>query len=94
MLLQHGWLAPLSKPSTISEEDEEGEGMPEESSIGTEDKEVAQWVLEAIEKKKEGRMGSSAKPALHAAPLDSVSPATSPAGRRVSGGSDRGGILA
>lgn len=78
MLLQHGWLSPLSKPNTISEDEEEDDDSPVEMSIGTEDKEVALWVQEAIQKKKEGRMGSSAKPALHAAPLDSVSPATSP----------------
>lgn len=80
MLLQHGWLSPLTKPDTISEEDdEEADGDIPEPSVGTEDREVAKWVQEAIQKKKDGRMGNSAKPALHAAPLDSVSPATSPA---------------
>jgi len=79
MLLQHGWLAPLSKPEAIVEEDEneEGEGLTIETS-GTEDKEVADWVLEALEKKKNGLMGISQKPALHAAPLDSISPVSSP----------------
>jgi len=75
MLLQHGWLAALSKPSTIAE-DEEEDGEP---TVGTEDREVAAWAQEAIQKKKDGKMGSAAKPALHSAALDSVnSPATSP----------------
>jgi mitogen-activated protein kinase kinase len=38
------------------------------------DREVAEWVKHAMERKAAGLMGSSAKPALHAAPLDSVSP--------------------
>lgn len=81
MLLNHGWLAPLSKPETISEEDEEAAeaGLEVPESDGTEDKEVADWVIAAIEKKRLGKLGFSAKPALHAAPLDSVSPAVSPA---------------
>ena len=79
MLLQHGWLAPLSKPIAIVEEDEneEGEGLTIETS-GTEDKEVADWVKNALERKKNGLMGVSEKPALHAAPLDSISPVSSP----------------
>jgi mitogen-activated protein kinase kinase len=86
MLLSHGWLAPLSKPATISEEDElEGdlEGLElEDEHCGkpnSYDKEVAEWVIAALEKKRSGKMGEAAKPALHAAPLDSVSPAASPA---------------
>jgi mitogen-activated protein kinase kinase len=81
MLLQHGWLSPLSKPQTISEEDEEAaeNGADMESSGSTEDKEVAAWVISAIERRKAGKLGISDKPALHAAPLDSVSPAPSPA---------------
>jgi mitogen-activated protein kinase kinase len=89
MLLSHGWLAPLSKPATISEEDELEEELEEElEGLGLEgdtgkpnsyDKEVAEWVMAAIEKKRSGKMGEAAKPALHAAPLDSVSPASSPA---------------
>jgi len=81
MLLAHGWLAPLSKPATISEDDEdewEEEMGWLDISSGTEDKEVADWVKEAIERKKSGKMGESKKPALHAVPLDSVSPAASP----------------
>lgn len=43
------------------------------------DKEVADWVQQALERKRSGKMGVAAKPALHAAPLDSISPAASPA---------------
>lgn len=90
MLLNHGWLAPLSKPPTISENDEEdlADGV-DESGIGGEtrekgwensfDREVAEWVKSALERKKSGKMAERAKPALHAAPLDSISPAASPA---------------
>ncbi|KKY17371.1 putative map kinase kinase [Phaeomoniella chlamydospora] len=75
MLLRHAWLAPLMKPPTISEEDEEeeaseitnGEPVPE-----TADKEVGGWVTAALERRAAGRMGKSDKPALHAAPLDAV----------------------
>jgi mitogen-activated protein kinase kinase len=85
MLLQHGWLAGLSKPATISEEDEEAAEAGENvggnvsfGSSGTEDEEVAAWVKNAIDRKKKGLMGFGEKPALHAAPLDSASPAASP----------------
>ncbi len=86
MLLQHGWLADLSKPVPISEEDEDaemdgvasthqGEAKKEMGAgRGTEDEEVAEWVKNAHERKKNGLMGESAKPALHAAPLDGLSP--------------------
>lgn len=91
MLLNHGWLAPLSKPATITEEDEalgeqvasldlEGQGPAGSgNSENMFDKEVSDWVLGAMERKRAGKMGFAAKPALHAAPLDSISPATSPA---------------
>jgi mitogen-activated protein kinase kinase len=92
MLLQHGWLAPLSKPATISEDDETLEEQLESLDLGdgtvveqtgkpnSFDKEVADWVKDAIERKRSGKIGEAAKPALHAAPLDSVNPAVSPAG--------------
>lgn len=86
MLLQHAWLAVLDKPATIEEEDEEaaeaaeanGEPGPEASVQPTEDqgqfvdKEVGEWVIQALEKKRNGTLGQSAKPALHAAPLDAT----------------------
>lgn len=86
MLLSHGWLSLLSKPATISEEDEleedlEGldlsDGAGHTGKVNSYDKEVADWVNQALEKKRSGNMGEAAKPALHAAPLDSVSPAAS-----------------
>ncbi|KFZ14163.1 hypothetical protein V502_06188 [Pseudogymnoascus sp. VKM F-4520 (FW-2644)] len=85
MLLQHPWLAGLSKPAAISEEGDEvaDSSSPAAATNGTStakaadpayDEEVAEWVKTALKRKAEGLMGSSAKPALHAAPLDSVSP--------------------
>jgi mitogen-activated protein kinase kinase len=79
MLLQHPWLASLSKPETITEADEEEDGAGMDmASHGTEDPEVAEWVKNALDRKKKGLMGESQKPALHAAPLDTMSPMSSP----------------
>jgi len=91
MLLQHVWLAPLAKPATIIEADEEeeelaaGDETVSPASAGSKgsldsdggsavvDKEVADWVKAAIERRKNGTMGKGAvKPALHAAPLDAM----------------------
>lgn len=75
LLLRHPWLAPLLKPPTISEEDEEAaEEAAENESTGAPvlDKEVADWVVSAMERRRNGKMGKKAKPALHAAPLDAV----------------------
>lgn len=79
MLLQHAWLAPLLKPPTITEEDEEAAEAGEEPAAAagandptTADKEVAEWAKVAIERRRNGTMGKKAKPALHAAPLDAV----------------------
>lgn len=86
MLLQHAWLAPLAKPETIAEEDEEeaeaaaatdseshtSKGSPEPIEVVA-DQEVADWVKEALEKRRQGKLGKAPKPALHAAPLDAVS---------------------
>ncbi|KAL6705603.1 MAP kinase kinase Wis1 [Coniothyrium glycines] len=86
MLLQHAWLAPLAKPDTITEEDEDeveaahaavggeaaGDQGPAEPVEAVFDKEVADWVKASIEKRKKGQMKGAEKPALHAAPLDAV----------------------
>ncbi|KAK3699790.1 MAP kinase kinase Wis1 [Vermiconidia calcicola] len=90
MLLQHAWLAPIAKPETIIEEDEEAAEAADaanaeipapqnESGGGTDaggeefvDREVGEWVLEAIDRRRRGVMGKAAKPALHAAPLDAT----------------------
>lgn len=36
------------------------------------DREVGKWVIAAIERRRNGTLGKSAKPALHAAPLDAA----------------------
>ena len=86
MLLRHPWLAPLLKPPTISEEDEEAaeEADVEEKGTGPAvlDKEVADWVVNAMERRRSGKMGKKTKPALHAAPLDAV-PSPSPSAEAV-----------
>ena len=79
MLLQHAWLAPLVKPATIMEEDEEAAeaaangaipAQTEAEAQGFVDKEVGEWAIGALDRRKRGVMGKAAKPALHAAPLD------------------------
>ena len=75
MLLRHAWLAPLLKPPTISEVDEEQDSEePEADPIAprVDDKEVADWVVDAMERRRNGSMGRKTKPALHAAPLDAI----------------------
>lgn len=72
MLLRHAWLAPLLKPPTICEADEEEASEAELSIPGVLDREVADWVVDAMERRRNGSMGKKAKPALHAAPLDAV----------------------
>ncbi|KAF0323638.1 MAP kinase kinase PBS2 [Colletotrichum asianum] len=88
MLLQHPWMQPFSKIETITEEAEEGEEAEAVAdavgkislSSGTEDEEVAEWVKSVLDRKRKGLDPSAAsRPALHAAPLDSVSPTASPA---------------
>ncbi|PHH78891.1 hypothetical protein CDD82_2791 [Ophiocordyceps australis] len=87
-LLKHPWLASLSKPQTITEEAEEGEeaekvaekvGKIRLGGAATEDDEVADWVTSVLKRQREGEdHGGPSRPALHAAPLDTVSPAVSP----------------
>ena len=78
MLIRHGWISPLLKPPTINEDEEEeaaaeaGHDTTAEPLPETADKEVADWVKAAIERKLSGKMAKSEKPALHAAPLDAV----------------------
>ncbi len=84
MLLQHAWLAPLVKPATIAEEDEDDSSpasAADDSDPRIVDAEVAEWVAEALERRRTGRMGKRAPPPLHSAPLDAV---TSPALERSS----------
>lgn len=77
MLIRHAWLAPLMKPPTISEDETEDSTEARFDSDGlplpeTADKEVANWVKAAIQRKLSGKMAKSEKPALHAAPLDAI----------------------
>ncbi|KAI0405584.1 kinase-like domain-containing protein [Xylaria palmicola] len=85
-LLASEWLKGLSKPETITEEDEEAQendasaeavaGVAENldlSHSGTEDAEVAAWVKEVLDKKASGQYGEAdGRPALHNAQLDAV----------------------
>lgn len=83
-LIRHAWLSPLMKPPTISEDEEaekiaEAGGDASTSAVAvpdTADEEVAAWAIAALERKRAGKMGESAKPALHAAPLDAVAGAS------------------
>ncbi|KAM0453946.1 hypothetical protein ACHAPV_007586 [Trichoderma viride] len=86
-LLKHPWIQSLSKPETIDEVAEDDEATDKvaeavghmELSSGTEDAEVAEWVKSVLKKHAEGTNGAgSNRPALHAAPLDSISPLGSP----------------
>lgn len=93
MLLAHPWLKPLGRPETIAEDIEaeaaaaDNELVDATGSLSLNsltgvfagDQEVAEWANSVLERKQKGLLKDSAnKPALHAAPLDSVSPVTSP----------------
>ncbi len=91
-LLLFDWLKDLTKPETITEDEEEANeneasaeavaGVADQldlSHSSTEDAEVAAWVRDALEKKAGGKSAADKKPALHTAPLDAVnSPMASP----------------
>lgn len=81
MLLNHPWISGLAKPTTIAEVEDEDTSDETPNIAGRYDKEVADWVTEALDNRhkriKEGGKADPDKPALHAAPLDAVSsPAT------------------
>lgn len=87
MMLKHAWLKEFSKPQTITEEAEEGEEVEKVAeAVGkidlkssTEDAEVAEWVNNVLRRKREGLDSDGPmRPALHTAPLDTVSPISSP----------------
>lgn len=96
MLLKDPWLKPLGPHHTISEEDEDGEngdgvgaateGMRNLAVRPGEDAVVAEWVAGVLARQGEGgeegkgANGEGARPALHAAPLDSASPGMGPLG--------------
>lgn len=76
-LLRHPWISELSRPASIPEGDEnatENPGVPGKKP-DVYDEEVAQWVISALERRRNGdHIVEPPKPALHAAPLDAVSP--------------------
>lgn len=94
MLLTHPWIKTLGKPETIAEDAEAEDAAAEDELadatgslnlnnpsglVGEGDYEVAQWVKTVLERKSQGLLKEEAqKPALHAAPLDSISPVSSP----------------
>ncbi|KAH6604204.1 map kinase kinase pbs2 [Trichoderma cornu-damae] len=87
LLLKHPWISSLSKPETITEVAEDGEAAEKiaealghmDLNSGTEDVEVAEWVKSVLKKNAERQTGDGpSKPALHAVPLDSISPLGSP----------------
>lgn len=91
MLLQHPWIKALGVFETIAEEAEaETEATDNDladatakhlniAAEGAGDAEVAAWVIDVLDRKRKGLQPASAeRPALHAAPLDTVSPAASP----------------
>ncbi|KAI1069532.1 hypothetical protein LB507_008473 [Fusarium sp. FIESC RH6] len=87
MLLKHPWLVEFTKPQTIAEEAEDGDEADKVAeAVGkialnssTEDAEVADWVNSVLQKERDGlKMDGPVRPALHTAPLDSVSPISSP----------------
>jgi mitogen-activated protein kinase kinase len=56
-------LAQVASPQSVPTKVDDG---------GFIDREVGEWVIGAIERRRNGTMGKSAKPALHAAPLDAA----------------------
>ncbi|EGO53564.1 hypothetical protein NEUTE1DRAFT_92974 [Neurospora tetrasperma FGSC 2508] len=90
MLLMHPWIKSLGRPETITEEVEaEEEAADDQLADATGsldinsngpindqgDREVAEWVTNVLDRKLKGLLSDKAeKPALHAAPLDQVSP--------------------
>lgn len=70
MLLRHPWLAPLMQPP--SADGDEAGAEPAVSSAATEDKEVAEWVQEQMDRRARGLLQEADKPALHAVALDAV----------------------
>ncbi|EGZ76595.1 kinase-like protein [Neurospora tetrasperma FGSC 2509] len=90
MLLMHPWIKSLGRPETITEEVEAEEKAADDQLADATgsldinsngpindhgDREVAEWVTNVLDRKLKGLLSDKAeKPALHAAPLDQVSP--------------------
>jgi len=77
MLLSHPWISDLAKPTTIVEVEDEDTSDETPHMAERYDKEVAKWVIAALEERntriREGGKADPEKPALHAAPLNAVS---------------------
>ena len=57
------------------------------------DREVGEWLIGALDRRKRGVMGMAAKPALHAAPLDTTVGVGSPGEmKEVVGGGNKGAV--
>jgi mitogen-activated protein kinase kinase len=56
----------------IPEPSSEASSLPVEAQGDFVDREVGEWVIDALRKKKAGTLGQHTKPALHAAPLDAA----------------------
>jgi len=89
MLLAHPWIKALSKPETITEDAEAEDAAADDdlanaagaldlngpTNIIGGDYEVAEWVKDVLDRKRKGLLkGTLEKPALHAAPLNGLSP--------------------
>ena len=52
----------------------------DDAKDGFVDREVGEWLLQALDRRRRGVMGKAAKPALHAAPLDTAAAVASEVG--------------
>lgn len=88
MLLAHPWLKSLTKPETIAEDSEGEEAATHGETLaaktarlnlnrdGVYDREVADWVQQSFKQldADDAAKMKTVRPALHAAPLDTVKP--------------------
>ncbi|KAJ5596838.1 MAP kinase kinase PBS2 [Penicillium hetheringtonii] len=74
MLLRHAWLVPLMRPPTEADATEAAAVEPGQAPPAsmTEDKEVADWVHQQLQRRKDGLLKDVEKPALHAVALDKM----------------------
>lgn len=64
--------AAAADPSPVDTTSPASSSVPEGGFV---DREVGEWVLAALEKRRRGVLGKAPKPALHAAPLDATAAA-------------------
>ena len=63
------------KPPSIAEDEEDADAFPagpDPEAPATADREVSEWVIAAMERRRTGAAGKAQKPALHAAPFDAM----------------------